>query len=551
MLASSADLTRGGCELLYWNGRLHERGIEPDQTRVIRAYTQRGVAGLADLIGDWSLVLRDPRDGAIVLASDYAGTRPLYYAVADERPAWSASLAALVTQLRATEINPQYIAGFLSVGGCPNHTPFVGIRSVPPGTAVVMSGVRQTIERFWSLPVDARCVYRDERDYDAHFLQLFREAVAVRLAEPGCVVIELSGGLDSSSVACVAADLIRRGDVAASSLVAVSYVHEDSVDLPYLAEVERHIGVESIRISTSDWPMFEPGGPPAASPSTAVPMQRVAAAIARRHQARAFLTGQGGDALMGNWIDDSLQVTRWVRAGRGIRACQEALAWSRACGTPAARILARAVGAAMAPSGPWCNSIRDLGITAAEDARILGPDLRALAAAGPVGWFTQTWRQAPVERRQHFLALSMLLELRSLQPLEPIGDLPYTHPFAHRPLVEFLMSIPADVLCRPAEPRRLMRRALGGTWPAGLRTRRSKGLFTAPALRAYGPFAARINADSRWLVSERGWIDRQACASRLERFEHGLEPGGHQLRQVLLLENWLRSSLPQIERSAA
>ena len=73
--------------------------------------------------------------------------------------------------------------------------------------------------------------------------------------------------------------------------------------------------------------------------------------------------------------------------------------------------------------------------------------------------------QAPPERRKHFHALSMMLELRTLQAPEPLQHLDYTHPFAHRPLVEFLMSVPADVLCRPGEPRRLMRRALSDQWP--------------------------------------------------------------------------------------
>ena len=66
----------------------------------------------------------------------------------------------------------------------------------------------------------------------------------------------------------------------------------------------------------------------------------------------------------------------------------------------------------------------------------------------------------------------MALELRTLQPPEPLQHLDYTHPFAHRPLVEFLMTVPADVLCRPGEPRRLMRSALSDLWPRKLRERR-------------------------------------------------------------------------------
>jgi hypothetical protein len=54
-----------------------------------------------------------------------------------------------------------------------------------------------------------------------------------------------------------------------------------------------------------------------------------------------------------------------------------------------------------------------------------------------------------------------------------MGAFDYTHPFAHRPLIEFVMSVPPDVLCGPGQPRRLMRRALGDLWPPRLRARRS------------------------------------------------------------------------------
>src|SRR5215469_1771092 len=46
---------------------------------VLGLYEKRGAAGLRELTGDWSLVIWDAHRRAIVLASDFAGTRPLYY----------------------------------------------------------------------------------------------------------------------------------------------------------------------------------------------------------------------------------------------------------------------------------------------------------------------------------------------------------------------------------------------------------------------------------------------------------------------------------------
>jgi hypothetical protein len=108
------------------------------------------------------------------------------------------------------------------------------------------------------------------------------------------------------------------------------------------------------------------------------------------------------------------------------------------------------------------------------------------------------------------------LELRGLQPSEPLEHLNYVHPYAHRPLVTFLLSIPADVLCRPGEPRRLMRRAFCQLWPAELRKRRSKDGFGGVFLDSLRPLAHELLRPGRPLqVVESGYVDLQSigCGS--------------------------------------
>jgi len=137
-----------------------------------------------------------------------------------------------------------------------------------------------------------------------------------------------------------------------------------------------------------------------------------------------------------------------------------------------------------------------------------------------------------------------MLELRGLQAPEPLQHLDYTHPFAHRPLVEFLMTVPPDVLCGPGAPRKLMRRALADLWPPKLRKRRSKGLFGAPLHEALQLLARDLLQTHELRVVERGIVDRSSFLSRLERITSGLECNEAQLQQIVLLEFWLRSRWP-------
>lgn len=546
--------TVADCEVLTWEGRLDNRDdlvsrlgttISDDSSApalACAAYARWGVAGLAHIIGDWSLVLLDRRKRALVLASDYAGVRPLFYHRRADTILWSTRLDPLRARTGIDEIDEQYVAGFLVSGGYPNRTPYAGIYSVPPGRAVVATASSTTVHSFWSLSTSEPLVYAEERAYDEQFRTLFREAVAVRLQRPLPVVAELSGGLDSSSVVCMANQLIRSGAVAAPRLTTISYVHRESLDAPFIGDVEAFCGIEGVHLSTHTFPLMANEELTGTTPDSGSALVRAAAATARRLGAHVFLTGQNGDLVNGNWFDDSLQVAACLRRWRPGRAGREALAWSKELRIPILWILWRALRAAALPPAFQSDDLyASEGLSDAKDhdTSLLRTFCRRTGVTGS-RIFSNDWRSAPPERRTHFRALSMMRELRRLQPPEPLQDFDYTHPFAHRPLVEFLMRVPAGVLCQPGERRRLMRRALADVWPPRLRRRRSKGLFTTPSAAALRPLASALLKTQRWEVVERGWVDRNNLVARLDKLARGLDCNQSQLQQIVALECWLQ-----------
>jgi hypothetical protein len=261
--------------------------------------------------------------------------------------------------------------------------------------------------------------------------------------------------------------------------------------------------------------------------------------------------------MMGNWFDNSLQVSASLRRFRIGQACEEALAWSKILRTPIYQILIRAFQAALPAT------LSPTAIYAAADGSYVPKNVETSLVHGFSGrtglsessFFSNAWMQAPPERRKYFRALTTMLELRMLQPAELLQHLDYTHPFAHRPLVEFLMAVPSDILCRPGEPRRLMRSALSELWSANLRTRRSKGLFNAPRQEALRPQARVLLNASQLNLVHRGFVDDASFRSRLERLCAGLECNQSQLRQIILLELWLQNrgdgaSCGQVPRAA-
>jgi len=546
----------GRTEVLAWDGRLDNRddlllrlkdslpSDTSNQSLALAAYERWGANGFVDLIGDWSVVIRDAANRRIVLATDFAGVRPLYYNLRPGGILWSTRLQSLVEATGMDELDEKYVAGFLTFGGCPNHTPYKEIQSVPPGHALCISATETTIRPFWALPIGDSIRYQNPHRYEDQFRALFQEAVAVRLQTDSPVLAELSGGLDSSSVVCMANHLIRRGSVGAPRLVGVSYVWPDSRDEPFLREVEEFCDIEGIHLSTHDNPLITQTKVGNAMPQGFEPLYMSVSAAASRLGAKVLLTGYNGDLVMGNWWDDSMQVAASLRRFHIARACQEALAWSKHLRIPVSWVLWRAFRTALPPTlGPPATFMpTDGSYVPKRTATSLLPGFCKRTGLSENGsFFSKGWMDAPPERRKHVQSLTMLLEMSSLQRPEPLQHLDYTHPFAHRPLVEFLMSVPADTLCGPGEPRRLMRRALSDLWPRKLRSRRSKGFFNAPWLEALRPMARDLLKGRRMEVVERGFVDRTSFLSRLERLSAGLECNEAQLRQIILLEFWLRN----------
>ena len=542
-------------EVLHWDGRLDNRaGLrhrlrdslngESGNAAIARAaYECWGTDGLVQLIGDWSLVIRDCR--TTILASDFAGVRPLYYHVQNGRVQWSNRLQSLVDAIEVTELDEQYIAGFLTFTGCPNRTPYKNIYSVPPGHAVCVTSNETRIRRFWSLPIGDTIRYQDEQRYEDELRALFREAVAARLQSESPVLAELSGGLDSSSVVCVATELMREKAVPASRLSGVSFVWPKSLDQPFIREVEAHCGIESVHISPHTVPIIAERQVGNMMPEPFQPLRASIAARAREINANTILTGQAGDLITGNWFDDSLQVAHSLRSLRLDRACAEALAWSKLLRLPVYQILWRGVQAALpprlTPAGIYSASDGSYAPKSIETSLVKRFSDRTGLFLDSKSFFSNDWIYAPPERRKHFRTLALTLELRQLQIPEPLQHLDYTHPFAHRPLVEYLMGVPANILCRPGEPRRLMRSAFSQWWPMKLRERRSKGVFNTPWQTALRPLARTLVESKQLQVAERGYINAGSLRARLERLCHGLDCNEHQLRQIIMLELWLRN----------
>jgi asparagine synthase (glutamine-hydrolysing) len=213
----------------------------PDSVLVLKAFARWGDECFAHLVGDWSLVLWSANDRVLYLSRDHAGTRTLFYSNQEGEVIWSTSLESFFVAGGIPDVDSVYIARLLSSQEIRNLTPYQGIHAVPPAHYIAIHAGRVTSRAHWRWVADKTIVYKTEAEYDEHFLFLFRQAVERRIGPGAPILAQLSGGVDSSAIVCMA-DRIRNDSSDESELLeTVSYFDDTEPDWderPYFTRIE-------------------------------------------------------------------------------------------------------------------------------------------------------------------------------------------------------------------------------------------------------------------------------------------------------------------------
>lgn len=181
--------------------RFHLRN-NTDAELMLRAYQCWGEACPEYVIGDFALAVWDGRRQQLFCARDILGLKPFYYCLHGNSFCWASEIPPLFDHPAVScRPNEAMIAEFLTGTVVTNtETLYEGIsRLAPAHTLVVRSGKTET-RRYWTIDSTRRIAYSNDDDYAQHFHDLFNRAVHSRLRSHRPIGLELSGGLDSSSI---------------------------------------------------------------------------------------------------------------------------------------------------------------------------------------------------------------------------------------------------------------------------------------------------------------------------------------------------------------
>lgn len=541
--------------VITWDGRLDNREqlmgelkirvseVPTDLAIVATAYEHWGTASFPKLIGDWALSVWNPKEQAVTLAKDFAGTRHLYYSVENNEVTWCTILDPLIMfSARSFRLEEEYLAGWLSFFPAPHLTPYVGIHAVPPSSFVRISRARHNVTQYWCFNPAHRIRYRNDEEYEQEFRRAFAESIRRRLRSNGPLFAELSGGMDSSSIVCVADDIISRAGRDVSKLHTVSYYDDTEPnwdERPYFIKVEERRGQAGFHIDASRCkslilnfdPLRFPPGPFSSGPSEL--SKKFEQCLTTIHS-RVVISGFGGDEVMGGVPTPVPELADLIANGEFKNLTRQLKNWALQKRKPWLRLFMETVEAFAAPGllpireerrpAPWLAP----GFAKQHRAALSGYP-RRFTLTGP-----------PPSFQENLIALAALR--RQLGCSSAASSLPYEkrYPFLDRDLLEFIYAVPREQLVRPGQRRSLMRRSLEGILPPEILNRKRKAYITRAPMAEISENRERLARVGEGMLSTRlGIIDSRRFREALESACRNQPVAIVTLRRTLALELWL------------
>jgi asparagine synthase (glutamine-hydrolysing) len=525
-----------------------EQAAMPDSALILNAYVKWGEDCPKHLLGDFVFVLWNKSKQQLFCARDQMGVKGLYYYHSPRLFAFASEIKGVLAAPNVPRrLNEIAMADYL-IGNDQDleMTFYEEILRLPPAHILVLTAEEFKMSRYWTPELGPELKLSSDEDYAEALREHMFQAVHCRMRSAFPVGVTLSGGLDSSSVACIAARRLReKGQrlIAVSSALPENHPGIETDEREYIEVVQRqedNIDVEYVlaegatpfddlegQFDRMDQPFRD----------LFYYMSDALYKTARKYDVRILLSGFGGD--MAASFKGTGYMAQLARAGR----------W-----TELARLARRR--AEVEDRSPWAYLKEVLGVLAPAFAlrlyhRLKGTiaqqDLASLSAIHPafahrVGIKERCKRhghslpiRVPDARKKMLKCVSaenLADALECMATSQGVFCLEPLHPFLDRRIIEFCLTVPPGLHMQNGYKRSLLRQAMDGVLPPKVQWRTTKHPFTpdyhsrmlaakpwilrflheAGAEERLTPFVdkAKIQAQLKLLKPVRGWNDWEA-----------------------------------------
>ena len=541
----------------------HHFRTASDTEVAAHAYDEWGLDFLERLDGMFALALWDGARRRLVLARDRLGEKPLYWAVAGGMLIFGSELTALLAHPTIEpDIDPVALSEYLALEyvAAP-RTILRGISKLEPGNVLVLENGHVEVRPYWRLEPRVQSPVLPYAEAVRELRRRLEEAVRSRLVSDVPLGIFLSGGIDSSTVAALAA---REG---ALETFAIGFDEATFDESSYARDVAQRIGSHHHEriVRGSEMPDLVPGlGRLLDEPlgDASILPTSVLSAFARERVTVA-LGGDAGDELFAGYpMHQAQRVARFARLFPGVLhrvldATASRLPVSHGNFAFAFRLRSFLRGAAAQP--PVNHALWMSSFSPAEQQDLLQPDVLAAAsqASGALAAFDRAWSAsagAPLlARATHLDAMTYLPNdiLMKVDRASMAVALEVRAPLLARAVVEFAFAQPDAYRMHGLTGKRMLRDAVRDLLPQRVIERPKKGFGMPVAAWLNGPLRPLANdmlGSGRLRAA--GWFRPDTVAGMLRAHHEGRADLRKPIWTLLVFELWREQKL-QAGRAAA
>jgi asparagine synthase (glutamine-hydrolysing) len=528
--------------------RGHAFSTRADTEVLVHLYEENGLGFVGDLRGMFAFAIWDSRHRRLVLGRDRFGIKPLYYRARGGWLSFASELKALLRQPGFSgEIDLRALAAYLTFNSIPGPLSiFAGVSKLPPGHLLVWEGSGIRVER-WCRPAPAPVEQLRAESAEVLASELrerLRDSVRAHLVADVPVGVLLSGGVDSSALAALAAiessepvrtfsigfDEPSFDELAGARLIAERYGtdHHELVVKPDAVELLPAI------VGTFDEPFAD---------SSALPTYLVSKLAAG--SVKVALSGEGGDELFGGYYTyvADLLADRVGPLARLARPLLERLpsSSSKASFDYKAK---RFVRAAHLPPLERHHGWKEI-FSASDRTELLRPDAR-VARFDPLDVYRERYAETagaePLARLQDvdlgiYLVDDLLVKTDRASMAHSLeARVPYLDPVVS----ELALALPSALKVRRFNKKVLLRRAVSPLVPGEIVNAKKQGFSAPVAAWLRGPLEDFTrDALSRETLVRHGYFDPGAVERLIDRHVSGSEDMSRQLWGVLCFTLWI------------
>jgi asparagine synthase (glutamine-hydrolysing) len=532
----------------------HKFVTSSDTEVIVHLYEEKGEEFIAELRGMFALGLWDARNKRLLLTRDRLGKKPLFYALLKDSVAFASEMKSLL-QIPGfpKELDREALVDYFSLLYVPApKSIFRHVRKVRPGHYLVIDSQGARERAYWDISFDETEVKSEER-WCEELLNVYREAVRLRLRSDVPLGAFLSGGVDSSSVVALMSGMNGRR----VNTCSVGFDEEEFDESLHAAAFAKRLDTdhyeERVRadaVSIIDrlaWFYDEPF-----ADSSAVPTYYVSRAARRR--VTVALSGDGGDEnfagyrryhhdLLENrcrsYVPEEIRRPLFETLGRWYPKLDWAPRVFRAQATFRAFARTPVEGYFYSVSGIKPETIQLL---------LSGDLLRSLNGYSPLTFFEDFYNRPKkadhLSRLQYLDMKTYLVDdiLVKVDRASMANSLEVRCPILDHKFMELAARIPPALKLKDGQGKYIFKRALSSLLPKDVLTRRKQG-FAVPVASWFRGELKPMAADMLLSQDPLGVLQLNAVSSLWKQHQSGVRDHSTALWTILMYRLWQKTYL--------